>query len=188
MKKFDDYQSKQWQGVILASAPQLVDPNFRETLIYLAESEEKGALGFILNRPVGKHLRDIVRSRSDVDETLLDVPVFFGGPVHAENLFLVLFQKGHTDDEISCRIDAPVEQLDAHIRNGTGWIRACLGYSGWGEGQLKQEIASGAWIIQKPHLVLLNENPSPALWSAFVTNDQRWRSLLPYLPSDPNLN
>ena len=186
--KFDDFQTKPWRGVILASAPQLMDPNFRETLIYLAESEEKGALGFILNRPVGKHLRDIIRSRSDVDEALLDIPVFFGGPVHSENLFLVLFQRGQADDEISCRIDAPVEQLDAHIRNGTGWVRACLGYSGWGEGQLKQEIDSGAWIIQKPHLVLLNENPGPALWSAFVSNDQRWRSLLSYLPDDPHVN
>ena len=41
-------------GSLLAAAPGLMDPNFRETLIYLADHNEEGAFGLVMNRPLGR--------------------------------------------------------------------------------------------------------------------------------------
>ena len=187
MKPHDAFPSN-LQGLVLASDPQLQDPNFRETLVYMAEHDEHGSLGFILNRPLGHSLRDLVHPDGNIDEFMLDVPVYFGGPVNRENLFLVLFERGANDEEITCRINLPAEELAPYMGASSSWIRAYLGYSGWGEGQLESELANEAWSLQKPHTALMAKEASPGLWSVFTGSDQRWRTLAPFLPDNPSQN
>ena len=174
-------------GLVLAASPALTDPNFRETLVYLAEHDAQGSMGFILNRPTGHHLKGMLRRESDVDERLHPIPVYFGGPVRPHQLFVVVFRRGRTADDLRCELNAPLEQVYAHL-DGGGWVRGFMGYSGWGEGQLEQEMAGHAWIVGNPHEALLGENAGPMTWSVFIGPDQRWRQFASHLPRDPAAN
>lgn len=174
-------------GTILVASPKLLDPHFVKTLVFVAEHDEHGAFGLVMNRPLDKTLADVIQD-ADVDRSLAGIPVFYGGPVRPNNLVLALFRRGEAASEVFCELDAPLEQVEAHIHNETGWVRAFAGYAGWGEGQLEGELADDAWTLCDPDPVLFDENISPGLWSVLVTGDERWRNLLPFLPKDPEKN
>jgi len=174
-------------GYVLAASPQLMDPNFRETLVYVAQHDFEGALGLVMNRPVDKTLGEIVAGEQTFGD-LAQVPVYKGGPVRPHNVLIAVFVKEETDDMVSCRLDVPLEQVEAHLKNGSGWVRAFAGYAGWGEGQLEDELAEDAWKICDPDETLFDEKLARGLWSVFVTGDDRWRKMLPYFPEDPSTN
>ncbi len=175
------------QGTVLAAAPELSDPNFRHTLIYLAEHSKEGAFGLIVNRPSGKTVGDISPADA-VPESFLTIPVLQGGPVHTEQLMFAIFEGGEKDSDLKCRIGVGLEEVTSAIAHEKEWVRAFLGYSGWGEGQLEGELAQDAWVICPPSQFIFNESLVGGLWSVFVSGDNRWRNLLSHLPDDPELN
>jgi putative transcriptional regulator len=162
-------------GMVLVAMPSLVDPNFCQTVVYLAEHGPSGALGLVMNRPLGRKLGEVVKAQ-DLPAGLGEVPVFSGGPVKPSGLLFARFQRGKHDEELRCQIVAdPAEVTSAGIR-------AFAGYSGWGEGQLERELAENSWKVCRPHVALL-ELPVPiGLWTAFIGDDQRWRKVYDRLP------
>ncbi|MCB0819610.1 MAG: YqgE/AlgH family protein, partial [Bacteroidetes bacterium] len=72
------------KGSILLSEPFLNDSYFKRSVILLAESNEKGSMGFILNKPVGYNINELV---NDFPE--FDAPVYFGGPVESNSLYFI---------------------------------------------------------------------------------------------------
>jgi putative transcriptional regulator len=174
-------------GQVLAASPGLMDPNFTQTLVFMAEHNEKGAFGLVMNRPTGKSLGDVAKL-PDISDELSRVQVYFGGPVRPEQLLVVLFFRGDSDSNIECRLDAPLEEAVAVLRSGDGWVRAFSGYAGWGEGQLEGELTQDAWKICLADPVLFEERYAAGLWSVFISGDSRWRHLLDHLPEDPGAN
>ena len=174
-------------GAVLAAVPELKDPNFNQTLVYIAEHSSEGAFGLVMNRPLGKKLGDLA-AVSGMSETMSSVGVFFGGPVRPDNLLLALFQPGEKPDDLICRLDAPIDEAEELLRDGEGWVRAFSGYAGWGEGQLDGELERSAWKICRPDPVLFVEKYLQGLWSVYVSEDDRWRNLISVLPDDPTLN
>lgn len=144
----------------LIAAPSLKDPNFARAVVLMAEHSETGAVGFIINRPVSLELGMLLTS---VDEDLVDEAertgcshqrVMVGGPVR-HNVAWVLYraQEEEVLDEGSIRVGerlvvgASIDVLRAFVRGERpGPFYVLLGYSGWGEAQLEEEIASGAWL------------------------------------------
>ena len=162
-------------GKVLVSKPQLVDPNFCQTIVYLAEHGPAGALGFVMNRPLGQTLAEVVKS-SDIPAGLGTVAVYLGGPVKPGGVLFARFERGATDEELRCQIVAdPAEVTSAGMR-------AFAGYSGWAEGQLERELAEDSWKVCRPHVALLEVPVPPALWAAFIDDDQRWRQVQGKLP------
>ena len=101
-------------------------------------------------------------------------------------LVLARFQRGKSDEELHCQIVAdPMELIESPKR---GWVRAFAGYAGWGEGQLEAELGEHSWVVCRPHTALLEVPVPPAIWEAFVGEDQRWRKLMPLLPKNTGLN
>ena len=172
-------------GRVLVATPDLVDPNFNQTLVWVAEHSEDGALGFILNRPIDKTLGEVAGGPGLTD-ILRQVPLGFGGPVQPGQLALVVFvmQEG----ALACRWGLPPEQLEPYQKDPAARVRAFLGYAGWGEGQLDRELAEGAWKVMMAEPIMLEPRLARGLWPLLIRGDERWRALQKHQPRDEGMN
>ncbi|MCB2023019.1 MAG: YqgE/AlgH family protein [Burkholderiaceae bacterium] len=142
----------------LIAMPGMADESFAGAVIYLCEHNEKGALGLVINKPIDiklKNLFEKVELTLDRDD-LADAPVYFGGPVQTERGF-VLHEKQPADSAAynstlaipggGLEMTTSKDVLEA-LSSGTGPKRVLvtLGYSGWGAGQLEEEMSRNGWI------------------------------------------
>lgn len=177
------------RGLVLAARPELLDPNFQHALVYLADHHAGGAFGVVLNRPTGRKLGELMSDPTDHPPALHEVPVFLGGPVERDKVLLVAFEQGQTGpSDVRCRLDLAKEDIAGFQEDPGHWVRAFLGFAGWGEGQLESELADRTWHLCEPSPALFDDRFGGRLWDLFVSSDQRWRGMLPYLPEDPSRN
>jgi len=125
------------------------DPNFKRSVVLLAECEEAGAVGFILNQKSNLLLNDIF---PDVKGT--DFPVYFGGPVDPDTLHFVhsCFDKLNSGIKISEGVfwGGNFETIKILLNNNQinhNEIKFFVGYSGWGAGQLNEELNQNSWLV-----------------------------------------
>jgi len=141
-------------GLLIAS-PQLKDPNFVGTVVLLCHHDDEGALGVIINRVTNLSLRELVEQLDiDSDSSLHSASdtserVFWGGPVEQGAGFVVF--GGQVEDEQGWNLPAelavsPSRQLLESVLGSGAPFFLCLGYAGWGPGQLDAEIATGSWL------------------------------------------
>ncbi|MDG1385843.1 MAG: YqgE/AlgH family protein [Flavobacteriaceae bacterium] len=139
------------QGTLLVAEPSIIgDINFHRSVILLVNHKEKASLGFILNKPFDFILKDIL------PEINSSIEVHYGGPVEPDNLYFI-----HNSPELitgSIKINEELywggnfEKVIELLNDesiGENNIRFFLGYSGWGENQLQNEIELNSWIIQE---------------------------------------
>jgi len=155
-----------FQGQFLVAMPGMPDDRFRQSLIYICSHNEDGAMGLIANRPHSKlSFSDLLgelslakSSSKEIDDDIViensdgEIAVYEGGPVEDHRGFVL-----HSNDFFMSNT-LPVgpklgmtTSLDVlrHITKGTGPKRSfiAMGYSGWGAGQLEQEIAENGWLV-----------------------------------------
>ena len=137
----------------LIAMPAMDDPYFSKSLIYIAEHNDQGALGIIVNRPINMTLATLFEKIEVPFESheLANLPVFFGGPVQTDRGFVLHRPVGAwqstlaVNQEVGLTISRDV--LQAVARDGEPHeIMVSLGYSGWGAGQLEGELAQNAWL------------------------------------------
>jgi putative transcriptional regulator len=137
----------------LLAMPNMADPNFGGAVVFVAEHSEKGALGLVINRPMELDLKSLFE-RIDLKleiAPLGDEPVFFGGPVQTDRGFVLHEPLGDWNSTVSIGdslgLTSSKDVLEA-VAHGDGPSRllVTLGYSGWGPGQLEDEIARNAWL------------------------------------------
>lgn len=142
-------------GKVLIAMPGMGDPRFEKAVIFLCAHSEDGAMGLIVNKPA----QDV--NFSELLDRLEIAPVdgarspaiYVGGPVEHARGF-VLHSSEYTTDAATLQVDddygmtATVEVLE-DIAHGGGPDSAllALGYSGWGPGQLEDEIAQNGWLV-----------------------------------------
>ncbi len=175
-------------GRVLAAAEDLLDPNFARTVVFLVEHHAHGALGVVLNRPLGKTMADVVVHPDRLAAPLLGVPVLQGGPVQPEGLLLGVFERGESDEDIRARIDLAPDEVAGHVNREGSWVCAFMGYAGWGEGQLDGEMAARAWRVCAPHPVLFDPLHAATVWQLLAAGDNRWRRLYTRMPREPGRN
>jgi len=173
-------------GRVLAASPKLLDPNFRESLIYMAEHDAEGSFGLILNRPTGKTLGEMVSV--DMPKAVANLPLYLGGPVSPKNVLVAVFEKGLSQTCIACRITTANEELAKVVGKKNTWVRAFAGYSGWGQGQLAGELKEESWRICPPTAALFDEKNLDGIWRVYAHESDRWERLLPFVPDDPSRN
>ena len=106
-------------GQLLVAHPNMLDPNFRRSVLFIsAHDEEEGAMGVIINRPLDKHVSDLVTEQPP--EALADVPVFLGGPVGRNQLMFAAFDWQGLD---SLRLNQEIA-LDARPRRRSALLSA----------------------------------------------------------------
>lgn len=177
-------------GVILISDPFLKDPNFSRSVVLLCEHNLDGSFGLVLNRPYDQHLNDFIPNLED-----LNIPVYHGGPVQPNTLHFVhnipalisegilitedLYWGGKFDEVIECMRN---KSLDLNR------IKFFLGYSGWGVGQLNEEMEEKSWLTVDATPKLVFQTPANKIWSASILNlDTAFHEIINY-PLDPQLN
>ncbi len=141
----------------LIAMPGMADQFFAGAVVYLCEHTEKGALGLVINKPIDiklKNLFDKVELSLDRDE-LAEQPVYYGGPVQTERGFVLHERMGEASEPYSSTLCVPgglqmttsKDVLEA-LSGGTGPSRVLitLGYSGWGAGQLEDELKRNGWL------------------------------------------
>jgi putative transcriptional regulator len=172
----------------LIAMPAMEDPNFAQTVTLVCEHSERGALGIVINRTLPMTLGDVFgqlgldSQRSRVNEQ----PVLRGGPVQTERGF-VLHEKlgtGTTPYNSTLSIPGGLEMTTSKdvleaMANGTGPQRVLitLGYSGWGAGQLEDEIGRNGWLTVDAQPEIIFEVPV----------EQRYERALALLGFDPRM-
>jgi putative transcriptional regulator len=177
------------RGRLLIAAPTLVDPNFRRTVVLVADHGDEGALGVVLNRPSEISLADAV---PDLAETLGDDElVYVGGPVRPTGV-VVLAE--WTDPEPAAGLvfgavgllgaEAEVRELGTAARR----VRAYAGHSGWGPGQLESELEREDWILADPLPDDVFTATPDDLWARVLQRKGGHFALLARMPPDPSVN
>ena len=175
------------QGKLLVSSPALIDPNFRKTVVLIAHHDEEGAMGLVLSRPSDVAAVDALPLLAGIPGA--DEPIFVGGPVQPE-AFMVLAE--FTDPA----------QAAAPIMAGLGFmpadadpegltitrLRLFAGYSGWGGGQLEDELAEDSWIVVDAVADDVFADDPDELWRAVLHRKGGAFSLMENMPFDPGLN
>src|SRR5258707_15262665 len=92
MRNFDDEQAaRSFAGSLLVAHPNMLDPNFRRTVLFISEHDPgEGALGVIINRPLDRQVADLVTETPSAG--LVELPVFLGGPVGKNQLMFASFE------------------------------------------------------------------------------------------------
>ena len=147
--------SSYFANQLLLAMPGMLDDNFAGSVIYLLEHTDKGAMGLVVNRPTELVLATLfekIELKLEI-APLLDQPVYYGGPVQVERGF-VLHQTNSLDKYSSSLVIADgltmttsKDVLEAVASgNGPQKFMMTLGYSGWGAGQLEEEMALNGWM------------------------------------------
>ena len=164
-------------GSFLVSEIALTDPNFQKTVVLMISHDDNGAFGLVVNRPSPFTLGDVVEGIDD--SAARSIPVFIGGPVQQEILFLLHASfPGQPGDEDAARpVDGVVSEpatvaLIEYLKND--WaslpmedrpaVRVYAGYSGWGPGQLESELKAEAWVVVKATQELIFRPDAAGAW------------------------
>lgn len=164
-------------GKLLVAAPNMEDPNFAKTVIFMVESDEHGALGIVVNRVLGAAPAAEVLKGLGIDGKGASgqISVYLGGPVEPEVAF-VLHSPDYknTDtkkvaDGISLTGDAAILKA---ISQGSGPSKSllALGYAGWGPGQLESEMAHDAWYVAPADPAIVFSDDIAGKWKKALAN------------------
>jgi putative transcriptional regulator len=160
------------------------DPNFRRSVILMSAHNAEGAMGVVLNRPLGKRLGEL--SGDFALGPLAGVPLFTGGPVQTEQLVLAAWQVRADGFRLHFGIE-PDKALQLLAEEQTH-VRGFLGYSGWSAGQLEGEMKRQTWIVAEVPEDLLTQAQDETLWRTVLGREgAEWR-LLAGEPDDPEAN
>jgi len=157
----------------IIAMPNLADPNFFHTVTYLCQHNEEGALGIVINRPADMKLGEIFQQMNIPITSLsaAEIPVFAGGPVQQERGFVLHTGGGDwnatmaVSESISLTTSRDVIEAIA-VGKGPEQYLVALGYAGWGEGQLEQEILANAWLNTPYGKHILFDTPIDLRWRA----------------------
>jgi putative transcriptional regulator len=158
-------------GRILIASPGLRDPRFDHTVVLMVRHSAGGALGIVLNHPLGERplasLLDAIGEKSSgITGTLR---IFSGGPVQPEIGFVIHSTDYHRPE--TTEIDARVAMTssreilrDIASQHGPQMVLVAFGYAGWSPGQLENELAQRAWFTAAADSKLIFEDDRDKLW------------------------
>ncbi len=151
--------------------PQLLDPHFKRSVVLIVEHNEEGSMGLVLNHRSKLTFADLTNSLSEGALELAigraEVPLFVGGPVEPQRGF-VLHNSPQVEERLTVveglYLSVTQQSLRPLLADQAVDLRFCLGYAGWGKGQLEKEINEGSWLFCEvaPQAVLGAETKS--LW------------------------
>jgi putative transcriptional regulator len=178
------------KGMLLISEPILSDFYFSKSVVLLADHNEEGSFGLIINKPTDLVLSDISDEFSGINTRL-----YIGGPVKTDSIYFIhtrgdlvegsakvmegLYWGGHSD---------VLKDLILKKMISSNEIRFFIGYAGWKPGQLNREFKEDAWIASatNPDQVLKSEPAS--MWRNVLKTMGKEYAMWVNYPTDPSLN
>jgi putative transcriptional regulator len=158
-------------GQLLVAAPSMGDPHFERTVILVVKHDQDGAVGIVINKPIGETsiasvFEALGREAGDITG---NVRVFSGGPVQPEQGFVVHSADYHREetvvvtDHVSMTSSLDVLR-DIGAKKGPAKILVAFGYAGWGPGQLEREIELRAWGLAESDPTLIFDEDRDKVW------------------------
>ncbi|WP_166424049.1 YqgE/AlgH family protein [Paraglaciecola sp. 20A4] len=165
-----------FQNYLLIAMPSMDDPYFSRSVTYICEHNEDGAMGLVINQPVGMSLKELINQTDEdavVDENKADNIVLAGGPVNQDRGFILHTTQPGWSASLALTSDIMVttsKDILSSLGNNQGPDKSlvALGYAGWSAGQLEEEIRSNSWLMVEADTELLFDTPIHKKWEAAV--------------------
>jgi putative transcriptional regulator len=160
-------------GQLLVSMPQMQDPFFERSVVYLcAHSPEEGAMGLVINKTIDTITIDDLYAQLKIEPvagTDRVQPVHFGGPVATGQGFVLHSADYRDEGTLGLGADfamtATIDILRATGRGaGPRQSLVALGYAGWGPGQLDAEIQANGWLLVAADTALVFDTQDNSKW------------------------
>ena len=181
-------------GTLLVAAPQLLDQNFRRTVVFVIHHREEGTLGVVLNRPSDVAVTDVLPQWGE--HATDPQSLFVGGPVEQRTaICLTALRAGESVDALSgvVGVRGPIGlvDLDADPHSlvpSTRGMRFFAGYAGWDADQLAGEIERGDWLVVPALPDDVIAKPGAELWGRVLRRQGPPLAFLATHPGDVKLN
>ncbi len=156
------------KGKFLVAAPDMQDPRFARTVIFMVDHNSNGAFGLVVNRVVGRRpMGDFTDVEPGAEPR--EVDLHWGGPV-AEDRGTALHSPEYrrpgtivVDGKVAMTGD-PELLKDIAAGRGPKHFMILFGYSGWAPGQLEGELERGGWIVVPAEAVLVFDSDHHTKW------------------------
>ena len=158
----------------LVATEKMTDDRFKKTVIVMLDSDEEGAWGLVINKPIGKvPLRFLVNKLQDQKNEKkelysVEIPIFWGGPVDKKQIY-ILHSKEYKNEATENYKDISITRdykilFDIAENKGPKKSLVILGYSGWGSGQLEGEMELAHWILSEIDSQIIFEKETANKW------------------------
>lgn len=162
-----------FQHHFLIAMPSMVDSFFHRSVVYLCEHNKDGAMGLIINRPTQIMLAALL-SHLDIHnptERSKKLPILFGGPVQKDQGMVIHDSHANWEKSIPLAdnifLTTSTDILKSiGTESGPKHVLITLGYAGWGEGQLEQELIENSWLTVPANAEILFNTPTDKRWQA----------------------
>jgi putative transcriptional regulator len=167
-------------GQLLIATPSMSDPRFARAVILMVKHDRNGALGIVINRPVGERtMAQILEALGETaDGAEGRMPIFVGGPVEPQQGFVLhsaeYRRAGTLDVDGRVAMTANREILrDMAAGKGPKKVLIAFGYSGWAPGQLENELKTDAWYTAPADPKLIFDDDRDKVWDNAVARRPR---------------
>jgi len=176
------------KGQLLISGGGLFDPNFRHTVVLIAEHTAEGALGVVLNRPLDMTVRQAVPPLADLlgpGELL-----YQGGPVEPQQPLLLaeVADPGLVDVPVFGSVGFLTGDVPSSVHHTVLRARVFAGHAGWGPGQLEGELEEDSWIIEPATEDDVFTSDPETLWHRVLKRKGPPYDKVSRIPFDPSMN
>lgn len=177
-------------GILLIADPFLKDPNFLRTVVLLCEHTAEGSFGFVLNKQIDNTLDELLNGFDG-----FKFPVYYGGPVQTDTIHFIHQYPDLIPDAYKISDDiywgGNFETVAELIKNDVihaDKIKFFLGYSGWGTGQLGEEMQEKSWLTVATTKKLTFNTAPAEVWKSSLKQLGGDYEMLVNFPIDPQLN
>lgn len=167
---------KSLQNYLLIASPSMEDPYFARTVTYICEHNEHGAMGLVINQPVGMKLKELVAQVDDkaevIDSKAEDI-ILAGGPVSQDRGFILHTSQPGWASSLNMTPEVMVttsKDIISSLGNNDAPEKSLimLGYAGWTAGQLEEEIQTNSWLMVEADTEVLFDTPIHKKWETAV--------------------
>lgn len=156
----------------LIATPQLLDSHFSKAVVLMIEHSEVGSMGLVINHTAPLTFRDLARSQElKVALSRRDDALFHGGPVEPYRGF-VLHDSRHIEERnevlSGLYLSVTSDALTPLLLDESACLRFCLGYAGWGPGQLELEMKQGSWLFTEANPRAVFHDDPGQIWEQAI--------------------
>ncbi len=181
----------EYTGKILLAEPFMIDLNFKRAAVLVCDNtEEGGSVGFVLNKPLDMSIDQLVTGIEN-----FPCEVYFGGPVQTDTIHYIhnlgTKIKGSTKIADGIYWGGDFEVLKLMIAEGMielNNIRFFVGYTGWGEGQLEEEMKLGSWVVANLRASYVFKSKPEKLWEKILKSKGDVFTVIAQMPDEVTLN
>jgi putative transcriptional regulator len=178
------------EGKLLIAEPSLLESYFNRSIVLLADHNENGSFGIIINKPTDYKVNDIIKSFPEFESD-----IYIGGPLKTDNLFVIHSLGKAISNSIKIAEGVYwggdfelITNLCKEKKIAADQIRFCVGYAGWTPNQLELEIKEKSWVVAETTSEEIFKTPHEKLWPNKMKSLGYEHAIWANLPSNPFLN